>query len=206
LRTVRKAADRLERGQSLEIAFDEWNVWHDWFTRPFEHAWAVGPIDGLYAATMLNVLCREAAPLKLTMAAFFEPVNEGAIEVQPDSARITSVGQVFGLYRAHHGNRQLPLKTSGKEASLDVCASIPPTDHSAVLTIVNTAPTGPREVQISLEGVSQLRGATARVLATRDLQAGTPFDDRTEHLEIAHGAVSLTLPRLSIGLVRLDLP
>ena len=55
LRTARQAADRLPQGRHIEIAFDEWNVWHDWFIRPFDHTWYVGPIDGIYAATMLNL-------------------------------------------------------------------------------------------------------------------------------------------------------
>ena len=204
LRSVRRAADPLPQGTRLEIAFDEWNVWHDWFTKPFDHTWHVGPIDGIYVATMLNMLCREAGPLKLTMAAFFEPVNEGAIEVQPGSARLTSVGQVFAIYRAHHGNRLLNLKVSGDKASFDVCASLDRNGRTAVLTIVNHDPYGPRQIAVTLDGIAEIRGATARVLSAGSLQPGTLLEDRTEHLETPRGAVSLRLPRHSIALVRLE--
>jgi alpha-L-arabinofuranosidase len=204
LRSVRQAADRLPQGTRLEIAFDEWNVWHDWFTRPFDHTWRVGPLDGIYAATMLNMLCREAGPLNLTMAAFFEPVNEGAIEVQPGAARLTSVGQVFALYRAHHGNRLLNLKVSGDKASLDVCASQDHNGGTVVLTIVNHDPSGPRQIDITLDGIAEIRGATAQVFSTSSLQPGIPLGDRTEHPETARGAVSLRLPRYGIALVRLE--
>ncbi len=206
LHTVRQAADRLPQGRRIEIAFDEWNVWHNWFTRPYDNTWYVGPIDGIYAATMLNLLCREAGPLKLTMAAFFEPVNEGAIDVQPGSARLTTVGQVFSLYRAHHGRRLLTARTSGNPPSVDVCASLDREGRSAVLTVVNHDPTGPRQININLEGVPEIAGATVRLLSASDLQANLPFADRTEPLVIDRSAVALQLPRFGIALVRLKLP
>ena len=155
---------------------------------------------------MLNLLCREAGPLKLTMAAFFEPVNEGAIDVQPGSARLTTVGQVFSLYRAHHGQRLLTARSSGNSASVDVCASLDREGRSAVLTVVNHDPTGPRQININLEGVGDISGATVRLLSASDLQANLPFADRTEHPGIDRGSVSLTLPRYGIALVRLELP
>ena len=92
------------------------------------------------------------------MAAFFEPVNEGAIDVQPGSARLTTVGQVFSLYRAHHGNRLLTARTGGDPASVDVCASLDRDGRSAVLTVVNHDPAGPRQIKISLEGMPGNRG------------------------------------------------
>ncbi|MGC8639718.1 MAG: hypothetical protein ACP5XB_07535 [Isosphaeraceae bacterium] len=205
LRTVRQAADRLQRGQQLEIGFDEWNVWHDWFTRPFEHTWRVGPIDGLYAATMLNMLCREAGPLGLTMAAYFEPVNEGAIDVRPDKARLTPVGQVFALYRAHHGNRLIQVKTLYYQLSLDVFASLDRSARTAVVTIVNLDPASDRRIQLSLEGIPELRGATTRVLSAASLDSGVVLDSRQERPLIDRGTVSLSLPRWGIALVRLEL-
>jgi len=206
LRSVRQAADRLPQGRRIEIAFDEWNVWHNWFTRPFDNTWHVGPIDGIFAATMANLLCREAGPLKLTVAAFFEPVNEGAIDVQPASARFTTVGQVFSLYRAHQGHRLLPARTSGDPAAVDVCASLGREGRSTVVTVVNHDPSGPRQVNINLEGVPEIVGATVRLLSASDLQSNLPFADRTEHPVIDRGAVVLQLPRFGIALVRLELP
>ena len=206
LRIARQSADRLPQGRHLEIAFDEWNVWHDWFIRPFDHAWNVGPIDGIYAATMLNLLCREAGPLKLTMAAFFEPVNEGAIDVQPGSARLTTVGQVFSLFRALHGNRLLTVRTGAHPASPDVCGSLDRDGRSAVLMVANHDAAGPRQIVISLEGAQAIACATARILSAGDLQANVPFEDRMEHPVIDRGAVSLKLPRFGIALVRLELP
>jgi alpha-N-arabinofuranosidase len=206
LRAVRQAADRIPQGQHLGIAFDEWNVWHDWFIRPLQHTWSVGPIDGRYAATMLNLLCREAVSLKLSMAAFFEPVNEGAIDVQPGSARLTSVGQVFSLYRAHQGNRLLSAKISRDPSAIDVCASVERSGRIAVLTIVNHDLSGPRQISISLAGQAGIRSATVRVLSAAGLETDRRLDDRTERTEIVRGAASVILPRFSVALVRLELP
>jgi alpha-N-arabinofuranosidase len=206
LRAVRQAADRFPQGHRLGIAFDEWNVWHDWFIKPAQHTWSVGPIDGLYTATMLNLLCRESAPLKLSMAAFFEPVNEGAIDVQPGSARLTSVGQVFSLYRAHHANRLLSATISGDRSAIDVCASVERSGRIAVLTIVNHDLSGPRQIAISLAGQAGIRSATVSVLSAAGLEANRRLDDRAERAEITRGAASVILPRFSVALVRLELP
>ena len=82
LREAREALDR-SGGKRLGIAFDEWNLWHDWFTNPFANPWHISPIDAAFAAGQLNMLCREAARLRIPMAAMFQPVNEGAIRVAP---------------------------------------------------------------------------------------------------------------------------
>ena len=80
----RQTADQAApAGKRIGISFDEWNVWHNWFTMPFENEWHVSAIDGVYTAAMLHMLCREAEATGLEMAAYFEPVNEGAIAVMP---------------------------------------------------------------------------------------------------------------------------
>ncbi len=96
---VREQIETKARDKGIKIAFNEWNVWHDWFAQPMRNEWHVSAVDGVYAAAMLNMLCREQESLGLCMAAFFEPVNEGCIVVGPFEAQLTTVGQVFELFR-----------------------------------------------------------------------------------------------------------
>ena len=73
-------------GRKTPISLDEWNKWHWWFVRPFEEEWHVGPVDGMYMASVLNMLPRESARLNIHSAALFEPINEGCIAVKPPAS------------------------------------------------------------------------------------------------------------------------
>ena len=75
-------------------AYHEWNLWHNWFIKPEANEWHVRPIAAAFAAH-LNMLCQEAGNLNISMAAMFQPINEGAIVVRPFSAELTAMGQVF---------------------------------------------------------------------------------------------------------------
>ena len=61
LREMRRAVDQSSpRGKRIGFAFDEWNLWHRWFTRWYETDWHVGPIDAAFAAGMLHMFCQES--------------------------------------------------------------------------------------------------------------------------------------------------
>jgi len=95
------------------LTFDEWNI----------HWTLQGSVGmGLYTATVLNFLCREAGPYGIESAYFFMPVNEGAIRVTPATAEMDAAGLVFEIYGGHQGNQ---LSTPPKaNTNLDLCASI----------------------------------------------------------------------------------
>ncbi len=80
----------------LPMTLDEWNTM---WGRP-------GTVGmGLYAAGVLNLLCREAEALGVEQAYFFQPVSEGAIKVTPLTAEIDTAGKVFAAFKVHQGNR-----------------------------------------------------------------------------------------------------
>src|SRR6185503_18657562 len=81
LQNVRKAIDRRAPDRHMGIVLDEWNVWRTWFTRPYESGWHDGVTEAINAAGMLHMFCRQAEPLGLTMALFFQVVNEGGMVV-----------------------------------------------------------------------------------------------------------------------------
>ncbi|HYV29241.1 MAG TPA: carbohydrate binding domain-containing protein, partial [Candidatus Eisenbacteria bacterium] len=57
LRNVRQAIDQRDSGRHIGIALDEWNVWRNWFTKPYENAWHDSVTEAVYAAGMLNMFC-----------------------------------------------------------------------------------------------------------------------------------------------------
>ena len=100
------------------MAFDEWNLWHNWFTRHYQEQWHVGPIDAVFAAAQLHMFFAEAQSLNMLSAAMFQPVNEGLIQVKPFSADLTAMGQVFALLRGTGGRLLRPTRPARPARSM----------------------------------------------------------------------------------------
>jgi alpha-N-arabinofuranosidase len=204
LREARQALDQ-SGGKHIGLAFDEWNLWHDWFVDPFKNEWHIGPIDAAFAAVILHVLCQEAGNLNMPMAAMFQPVNEGAIRVGPFSAELTAMGQVFALYRAHHGGRVLPTEPRHGGQAIDACASLSADRKSVVVTLVNRAAAQDRPIELTLARGTAAQ-ASATVLSVKELQLDQTMDQQTRHVPVRDdGKISLVLPRFGIAMVRIVL-
>ena len=129
----REAIDaRRPKGRPIGIAYDEWNMWYAWNRRPLA-------VDAVYAAGFLHMLCRSAGPLGITMAAFFEPVNEGAILVGPAGSELSTMGEVFALLKAHQGGRLMDVPYS-PDADVDALATASPDGRTIRLSLVNRRP------------------------------------------------------------------
>ena len=73
LTALRKSLDTL--GRTIAISADEWGLGPPWLVEHFAAA------HGVYAATFLGVAIRVSDQLDLRHTNYFEPVNEGAIQV-----------------------------------------------------------------------------------------------------------------------------
>jgi alpha-L-arabinofuranosidase len=178
----------------IGIAFDEWNVWNSWYRTP-------GAAEGVFAASMLNMLCREGQRLGIDMACYFQPVNEGAILVDAFSSRLTPVGQVFSLLKVHQNNRLLKQLETAAETDVDACASIRD-DGSIYVTLVHRGTAGERAVEMALpRSVPPGSKAVARLLVAHELKPDSPFDERTRQVTFEGGKVSVVLPRYSVALI-----
>ena len=141
LEEMRRAIDQSSpAGKRIPIAFDEWNLWHNWFTRHYEAQWHIGPIDAVFAAAQLHMFCQQAESLDMVSAAMFQPVNEGLIQVKPFSADLTAMGQAFALLRAHAGGRLLQTDPPRDARAVDACASLSADGKRVILTLLNRAP------------------------------------------------------------------
>jgi alpha-N-arabinofuranosidase len=120
-------------GRKIGISFDEWNVWYAWYRIP-------SVIEGIHNASMLKMLCREAARMGVTISCFFEPVNEGAILVESDKAYLSAGGKVFPLFKAHIGNTLLDLGLQDGKVDVDATASLDKKTGKITITLVNRSP------------------------------------------------------------------
>ena len=127
------------------ITFDEWNI----------HWTLQGSVGmGLYTATVLNLLCREAGPYGIESAYFFMPVNEGAIEVTPVAAEMHAPGLVFEMFGGHQ--RNLLVVPPAADPTLDLCASIGARGDRFWVTAINTDLQKEQTVEVTVpEGCRQ---------------------------------------------------
>ena len=183
-------------GKSIGISFDEWNIWWTWFRRP-------GVVEGIFTAAMLNMIVREGRKVGMTFGAYYEPVSEGAILVEPASCRLTPPGEVFSLFKSHHGNELLEADPPA-DSPLDAAASIDEATREVIITLVNTdCETEARTelVLTNVEGIGEARGTVLRssgFLPESEFVRGeldvTPQDDCS---------LSLVLPPHSVAAVRI---
>jgi alpha-N-arabinofuranosidase len=206
LREMRRAIDQSSPGgKRIPIAFDEWNLWHNWFTRREDAPWHIGPIDAAFAAAQLHMFCQEAASLDMVSAAMFQPVNEGLIRVRPFSADLTAMGQVFALLRVHQGGRLLKTDPPHDARAVDACASLSADGKRVLLTLLNRAGDEPRNVTVSLKQ-GQAARAVATILSVKELQPDAVMTRRLEDVAVDNqGRISVRLPRFGIVLVDIAL-
>jgi len=199
LRRERRIIDEHGPKESpVDLSFDEWNVWAAWFRK-------VSVAEGIYVAVMLNMFCRESRKLGMDLNAYFEPINEGAIDVGPFNARLTAVGQVFAMFRAHHNNFLLKLKTSYAPPDTDIAASLTPDGRRAVITAINKNPEKSTDVDFRIAKTSGHQRIKAKLLAAKGFQPGSRFNTaRCQVRPKANGAFGILLPKHSVALITVE--
>jgi alpha-L-arabinofuranosidase len=198
LRDIRDLVNARPCGRKdIGIAFDEWNVWYSWYREP-------GLPEAIYGAAMLNHIVREARNVGMSIGAFFEPVNEGAILVRPDGARLTPLGRVMALFRPHHAGRLIHADPASA-GDLDLAASLDAANARVTITIVNMSPVAGRDARVVLSGTGTL-GAPQAILLTAD--AFTPGADmREEVLEVRRESpdtLALAIPKHSVARIQVS--
>ena len=124
---------------------------------------------GLYAAGVLNLLCREAEALGIEQAYFFQPVNEGGIKVGPLTAELDTAGKVFAAFKCLQGKRLLKLPAVPADAVLDMCASVNTDGLQIHVTVINPSTTEDRTLELKLTNLPQPLSASVRFLIAKDV-------------------------------------
>ena len=189
----------------VPISMDEWNYGHEWMGSPSKHSWHVGAVEGMYVASSLNMFCRQSERLNIAMCAFFQPVNEGCIAVKPHTAFLNTGGQVFKLFKAHHGNRLLKLTRSNEKKgdSIDICASLQQGGKGLVVTLLNYNHQKSEAVELTIPALYLLENISADILSTDDLQnPDVLFKLQHRRLSATDGRrIRLEIPPYSITLI-----
>ncbi len=180
-------------GSRIGITFDEWNtLWGN-----------SGSIAmGLYTASKLNMLVREAESLGIDMACYFMPINEGAIKTTPITAELDSAGYIFDLFKLHQGNKLLRIPETDGDSDIDACASVTSDSKNIYVTLVNRNINTEYNVTISFDNLAVAKSLTATVdfLIPNTLKIEeSVFQQRAEKLTIVEGhRIKVTIPPGSI--------
>jgi len=193
---LRPKLQKFHQELRLRTVFGEWNTM---WGRP-------GTVGmGLYAAGVLNLLCREAEALGVERAYFSQPVSEGAIKVTPLTAELDTVGKVFAAFKVHQGNRSLKLPEMPADADLDVCASVQADGHRVCATIVNRSITKDHTLELLAKNMARPVKASARFLIARDVtQQQADFDEREKKPTVTEDSRPVVkVPRYSVAVIEL---
>ncbi len=176
--------DARQLDESLQISFDEWNLWYAWY-RPSSVT------EGIFTALMFHMLIGEAESRRLAIACHFEAVNEGAIVVTPESAELTAAGQMFSVMKHHIGGQIY-------YASLQTVITRKEKQWTA--TVINTSPDREKSVDLPIAG----RAERADCYWGKDLLPQGTFVLRQADLRQQNGRLSVQLPPHSVALLLLD--
>lgn len=185
---------RAELNSTVTISTDEWGYGPPWKVSRF------GVAHAMYAAALVGSVVRNAAEFGVEFSNYFEIINEGGISVQPFSAELDPIGELFARYAQHQGRLRLPV-TSG-DADIDITASLDASN--ALITIANFDAAQGRTVALSVVGVSG-QPAQAEVLAAEALAPDAAFIKSLAELPLKAGELTLNLPPYAVAHVRVPL-
>ena len=173
------------RDDDIKISFDEWNAWYAWYR-------GGSVTEGIFAASFLNMIFMNADQYGVALCCHFESVNEGAIQVHPDTVTLTPTGQVFSIMK-HHAN--------GKVCALqdDVIATIK--EDVLNCTFINRTFDENKTFYFSNPGII----TNATLYFSDDVVPNTVFEQSTLPLESDMVLQKIVLPKHSIAHIQIKL-
>ena len=172
------------------ISYDEWNLWKTWCRNP-------SSMEGIFTAQMLHMFMHESEKQRMPMACYFEPVNEGAMQVHPDHTELTATGQAFALLSRHAGGK---LCTVDGVEDFEVVATI---DDHHVLTLTMLNLNWQEETTYSLNKCGTI--LESKVLQAENLLPGTPFTENPLMIHVKDDIIKAKLPPRSVACISISL-
>ena len=196
-RAGRACARHSPPGKPVRLAFDEWNVWYS--LRHIVRS-NYGLREGLFAASVLNLLQRLAE--QVPIACIAQMVNVlGVVVSDGRQAFLTPTGQVFKLYTENAGERWLSsevecesLARAGKRLPvLDASATLDASGERLALFLVNRHYEQGVTVELELQGCKPGHAATLEWLYHEDPLARNTFEE-PERVALAREEITLSDP------------
>jgi alpha-N-arabinofuranosidase len=212
-RQIQQIIPELVPGRDIKLAVNEWNTT---FPPPRQHSME----SALYAARLMNVFERTGDVVQ--MSAVSDLVNGwtgGIIQASRHSVFVTPTYLVNALWASHPGRDRLSSTLQGPtfDSSLegkavpivDAVASRSADGKRIFIKAVNTDPTNPISIRVSLKGVAIAGQAQVETLNSNSLTASNDFSHPdTVHVTNrrigAGSSFSLALPEHSASVITLE--
>jgi alpha-L-arabinofuranosidase len=190
---LRKSLDATNR--SIAISADEWGLGPPWRVREF------GVAHGMYAAGFLGAITRGARANDLQMSNYFEPVNEGAVQVLPFGSLLTPVGLVMQLFSKHTGGGLLEVRCTGAPTDdLDNTATVSADGKTLVVTVanLNAVGWGAYDVAVQLDGWAHSLPGSVVTLEATGYGRSDMFHSLNMSAPVDGGVATLHVPPFSV--------
>lgn len=191
-------------GSHVQVSIDEWGLGPPWVVTEFNCAHA------LYGASFLSMILNNAITQGVGYTNYFEPINEGAINVLQFSAIPTPLGVIMQAFGSLSGSTRLLLSQSGDSSDNDVIGvasfskdSSDVTTFSVILSNRNASTGFTQMVLFDGQRVDSI--ATVRLLNATGFSSGSFFIDQTFSVPVSfEGWASIQLPPFSIATVSVN--
>jgi len=169
---------------NVKISYDEWNAWYAWYR-------GGSVTEGIMAAAFRNMLFRNADKYGVMIACHFESVNEGAIQVHPDSVKLTPTGQAFAAMKDH---------ANGMICALD--EDVTATCKHGVVTTTLLNRSFDQEKKFTVQNCGGV--ISAELYSADDVVPGTVFAVTGLAVTAVDGTIEAVLPPHSMAVLRTE--
>ena len=190
----------------VRISIDEWGLGPPWQVRQF------GVAHAMFGASFLTMASTNAVALGLAFTNYFEPVNEGAIEVLQFSAQPTPLGVVMPVFASLAGATRLAVSQDpGGDDDVVAVAAVAasaarPGGKAIAVVLTNRNATAAFTQWLRFDGVAVAPTATVATLAASGgFGPGSFFSPSTGAVAVsASGWAAILLPPFSVASVQVE--
>merc|ERR1712070_1060561 len=185
---------RKEINSTVTMSTGEWGYGPPWLVSKF------GVAHAMYGAALIGSIVRNAAEFGVEFCNYFEVINEGGISVQPFSAELDPIGELFVRYAQHQNRLRLPVTST--DSDVDTLASLD-AGH-ALITVANFDAAKGRAVALSVAGAAG-QSVKVQVLAAKALAPDAAFNTSVSELPVEAGVLTLNMPPYAVAHMRVPL-
>ena len=200
LAAVRRDLDAMGSAAHVRISIDEWGLGAPWVVENFNTAHAI------YGASFLTMLLNNALQYGVSFSNYFEPINEGAVQVRQFTSVATPLGVVLPLFGALAGSARLVVTQASVGIDDDVigvaalASSGGRKTITLVLTNLNAGCDWTQRVQFAGAQVSS--SAVVRLLTADGYTTNSTFALSSFTVTVSEGGwADVPLPRFSVASV-----
>ena len=180
--------------QHIKISVDEWGLGPPWVVKDF------GVTHAMFGASFITMVLNSAIELGIGYTNYFEPINEGAIQVLQFSVTPTPLGVVMPMFGALAGTTRLSTSQSPGDDDDDIICVAAISEAKISLILSNRNSTDGFLQWVHFDGIRLASNATVTTLmASGGIGPGSFFGTSINAVDVSSdGWTAIELPAFSI--------